>query len=96
MESITSDTRWSEICEKGEGFVFNDFAGKGISGIQENVLHRADCYHLKRASTVVEKSFSLDLDEMIEWLDMFRKGNWKSCGSCCRNIQLTVGQHNTN
>lgn len=92
MESVTQEGRWAEIRERGEGFVFNDFSGKGDQGKKYNVLHRANCPQLGQASTSVEKSFSMDLEELLGWLNICRRGNWKPCGSCCRDINPETGQ----
>lgn len=85
MSEIT-EGRWQEILEQGKGFVFNDFSSKNDSGSQFNVLHRASCIHLKSANLAVRKEYFETAEAALEWLNMFRKSNWKACGACCKDI----------
>jgi hypothetical protein len=85
MKSINSDSELVQLNDAGQGFIYNDYSGKGASGKDYNILHAASCSWILKSNINVRKLFFRNLDEAIDWLNMNRgkEGiSWKRCGSC--------------
>ena len=80
-----SEDDLARIRSLGEGYIYNDFAGRGASGRLYNVLHRARCRELRRANLGVPKCFFTSLHLAESWLERNRgpeEISWKRCGTC--------------
>jgi len=85
MQVIETDRELEGIRAEGQGFIFNDFGSEWGREDEWNVLHRADCYHLKTANVSNPKIFFGTVNEAVGWLNSERgkEGEgWKRCGTC--------------
>lgn len=85
MKPIKSDTELEKIHSTGKGLIYNDFASKGPSGKDYNVLHAASCHWVARSNVNISKIFFSNIDEAVKWLRKYRgeEGkNWKRCNTC--------------
>jgi len=85
MKVIKRDAELRQLCNAGEGFIYNDFSRMGSSGKKYNVLHVASCRWLARSNANVPKIFFDTMEEAVDWLQENRgkEGrNWKWCGTC--------------
>jgi hypothetical protein len=94
MKQIDTMEEFSQLCAAGRGFVYNDFAGEGARGKEENILHAARCGELRKANLWEKnKYFFDDLDEALAWLTRHRNQqgqNWKVCGPCRRRGDIVI------
>lgn len=85
MKEIQTDRELEKVRADGKGFIYNDFGSEGGHPDEWNVLHKAECYHLKTANVSTPKVFFESIDEAVGWLNSERgkegKG-WKRCGTC--------------
>jgi hypothetical protein len=84
MIELRTDAELEQRRRASVGFIYNDFSGRGASGSEFNILHRADCAYLARANTNVPKIFFENLAEATAWLTSNRgreDANWTRCGS---------------
>ncbi|TET20076.1 hypothetical protein E3J74_04510 [Candidatus Bathyarchaeota archaeon] len=72
----------------GDGFIYNDYSGRGATGKEYNILHIAFCNWVTRSKANIPKYFFNNIDEAIKWLSINRRGNWKRCGSCLAKTRL--------
>ena len=82
---IDTDTELYWLHDVGEGWIYNDFAGRGATGHLYNVLHRATCQWLERSNVNVRKYFFPTLALAQAWLESNRGPediNWKRCNTC--------------
>jgi len=76
-QKIASHAELTERIRRGQGFVFNNRAGR-------KMLHHVKCESLEVISTkAYEKVFFEDLDEATDWLDRnYGAKGWVICGRC--------------
>ncbi len=86
MEIVVSAEQLSAIMRRKIGLIYNDVCGLGSSGGDYNVLHRAGCPQLSRASLYSTKYFFESESEATSWLAENRTGSWKPCGTCLRRV----------
>lgn len=85
MKDIETGRELEKIRAEGKGFVYNDFGSEGGHPDECNVLHRADCCHLKAVEVSTRKVHLDTIDEAIGWLnsECGREGEgWKRCATC--------------
>lgn len=85
MKRIRDDGEFKQLQSAGKGFIYNDFSKNNPDGIDNNILHAANCHWLTNAKISIPKYFFETLDEALTWLQENRseeERNWKRCDTC--------------
>ena len=85
MKVIETDRELEKVRADGKGFIYNDFGTEAGKPKEWNVLHKAECYHLKRANVSTPKLFFETAGDAVAWLNSERgkEGEgWKRCDTC--------------
>ena len=88
MKRIETDAELRRLHTIGDGFIYNDYSGRGATGKEYNILHVAFCSWVTSSKANIPKYFFNTIDEAIKWLHTNRRGNWKRCGSCLAKTRL--------
>ncbi|MCL4860255.1 MAG: hypothetical protein KJZ93_12645 [Caldilineaceae bacterium] len=89
MRKLATDDVLGQIRERGSGFIYNDYSGKGQRGKDYNILHAAKCPRLDQANAK-RKFFCENLDNATSWLAQNRgpeDEQWKRCAACLGSLQ---------
>jgi len=88
MKRIETDAELRRLHNIGDGFIYNDYSGRGATGKKYNIIHVAYCNWVTRSKANIPKYFFNNIDEAIKWLRTNRRGNWKRCGTCLAKTRL--------
>ena len=88
IKRIETDAELKRLHNIGDGFIYNDYSGRGATGKEYNILHVAFCNWVTRSKAHIPKYFFNTIDEAINWLSINRGDNWKRCGTCLTKTPL--------